>query len=257
MVNNNILANQIKALGRWYLTRPLLLPHSLSQPLESQPSITLQAEILINAVIYREYMTIKALLAHDLNHPRLPQRISGYEAQVYEQAVPKNANDYVAWLLDESGEFTQFDKQRQTLENRLKRAKKMFEWNDHSPEDYKAQRDQVQMELAALPPSITSQKETVERLANYLQSIGKAWREGNQEQKQRLAQTLFNSNRVENDTIKGVTPQIEFTPLLVLNQLEQMSSLRNDEPLEKAQKSSRSGSDGIRTRGLFLDREAC
>jgi hypothetical protein len=79
------------------------------------------------------------------------------------------------------------------------------------------QRDQVRSELAALQPTTNTRREVLERLAIYLQDVGKAWRDATQEQRNRLAKTLFEGIRIENHSIKGVTPQIEFTPLLVLS----------------------------------------
>lgn len=110
----------------------------------------------------------------------------------------------------------------------------------------RSKREQVRNELAALQPATSSKSGEIERLASYLENMGEAWKNASQEQRNRMARTLSESIRVKDGTIKGVTPQMEFTPLLVLNHFE------------KCQGSFRkSGSDGIRTRGLILDRDAC
>jgi len=63
----------------------------------------------------------------------------------------------------------------------------------------------------------SDQKAKLERLALYLGNIGEAWRHATPEQGNRLAHTLFESLRVEDRAIEGLTPQAEFTPLLVLS----------------------------------------
>ncbi len=176
--------------------------------------------------------------------------LSTYESQLEQYLsnikLPENFQQIVIEAYQkEDNEGPGFEKQRVGLENRLTRLKKLYEWGDLSPEEYRLQRDQLRGELAALPPSSSTKSETLNRLNNFLQNVGEAWKQANQEQRNKLAKTLFESIRIENTKIKGVTPQIEYTPLFVLNNLECQGSGR------------KYGSDGIRTRGLFLDREAC
>jgi hypothetical protein len=101
-----------------------------------------------------------------------------------------------------------------------------------------------------------NRQEELERLGSYLQDVGLAWRSANQEQRNRLARTLFEAIRVEDRNIKGVTPQIEFTPLLVLNHYTNQKS-KNPHPNNCQGGGRKCGSDGIRTRDLGLDRAAC
>ena len=168
----------------------------------------------------------------------------------------KLPEDYQQVVLDayrrEDEQGSGFDIQRNDLENKLKRLKQLFTWGDLSLEEYRAQRAQLRGELAALPAATSSKKETLKRLASYLQNVGVAWRDANQEQRNRLAKTIFEGIRIEDRTIKGVTPHIEFTPLLVLNDYQN----KNLHP-ECQGGGRKCGSDGIRTRGLGLDRAAC
>jgi site-specific DNA recombinase len=182
--------------------------------------------------------------------------LSVYENQV-EQYLSSISlpEDYQQVVLEayrrEDEQSSGFDNARQDFENKLKRLKQLYTWGDLSTEEYRAQRDQLRGELAALPAATSSKKETLERLALYLRNVGEAWRHASQEQRNRLAKTLFENIRVEDRTIKGVTPQIEFTPLLVLNHLN-----KNLHP-ECQGGGRKCGSDGIRTRDLGLDRAAC
>lgn len=188
-------------------------------------------------------------VAQDCKQKAVP--LSEFENQVEQYlssiSLPDNYKEVILEAYKkENDEGPGFEKQRSELENRLKRLQTIFTWGDIPEEEYKAIRDQIRGELAALPPASSSKASEVERLANYLQSVGQAWKDAGPEQRNRLAKTLFESIRIEDSTIKGVTPQLEFTPLLVLDHFK------------KRQGSFRkSGSDGIRTRGLFLDREAC
>ena len=180
-----------------------------------------------------------------------------YEEQVEQYlgsiALPEGYQDVILEAYRREDEQSEgFDSQRNDLENKLKRLKQLYAGGDLSPEEYQSQRDHLRKELAALPAATASKKETIERLATYLQNVGQAWREANQEQRNRLAKTLFDNIRIEDRTIKGVTPQMEFTPLLVL------SDHKNKNLHPGCQGGGRKcGSDGIRTRGLSLDRAAC
>jgi hypothetical protein len=49
----------------------------------------------------------------------------------------------------------------------------------------------------------------------YLQEVREAWRTASRDQHNWLANTHFEGIRIEGRTIKGGTPQIEFTPLLL------------------------------------------
>jgi site-specific DNA recombinase len=182
--------------------------------------------------------------------------LSIYESQVEQYLssirLPKEYQEIVLTAYGrEDEEGPGFDKQRQDIENKLKRVKNLYTWGDLSSEEYRVQRDQLRSELVALPQATTTRGETLERLASYLQNVGEAWRSATQEQRNKLAKTLFESIRIEDRTIKGVTPQIEFTPLLVLNHL-------NKDFHPECQGGSRKcGSDRIRTGDLVLDRDAC
>jgi hypothetical protein len=197
------------------------------------------------------------------NAPNCKQRstfLSAYEDQVEQYLSSIHLpRDYQRIVLeayqkeDEAGPG--FGKQRQMLESKLKRLKALFTWGDLSEGEYREQRDQAKSDLAALPPATSSKKDELQRLASYLRDVGLAWRSANQEQRNRLARTLFEAIRVEDRTIKGVTPQIEFTPLLVLNHYANRGS-QNLHP-ECQGGGRKCGSDGIRTRDLGLDRAAC
>lgn len=136
-----------------------------------------------------------------------------------------------------------FERMRQSLQTRLMRLKEMFEWGDLPEDEYRQKRDQIKNELAALPADVDNRKATLEKLANFLKNVGLSWKEANHEQRNRLAKTLFETIEIQDKKIRGLTPTTEFTPLINLTYLSKVYLT--------------SGSDGIRTRGLFLDREAC
>ncbi len=145
-----------------------------------------------------------------LSQIKLPSEYQRYVLEAYE------------W---EDSEGPGFEKMRQSLLTRLARLKEMYEWGDVTPDEYRARRDQLRHELAALPPDVSDRKAELERLAAYLENVGSAWHDATQEQRNRLAHTLFETIRVEDRTIKGITPQIEFTPLLLLNHLNRLNRL--------------------------------
>jgi site-specific DNA recombinase len=145
----------------------------------------------------------------------------------YENALEKYLSgielpsDYQEVILEayrrEDEEGPGFDKQRSIIEGRLGKLQKLFEWGDLQEDEYRVQRDKLHGELANLPPKTDDRKALLGRLASYIQDLSQAWRDADHEQRNRLAKTLFESIRVEDGRIMGITPANEFTPLLVLS----------------------------------------
>ena len=82
----------------------------------------------------------------------------------------------------------------------------------------------------------------LERTATFLADLPDAWAVAAPEQRNALARLLFAQVRIKDEWVVAVEPQPTFAPFFALDcQARRLSG----------------GSDGIRTRGLCLDRAAC
>jgi site-specific DNA recombinase len=131
---------------------------------------------------------------------------------------------------------------RASIQARLERIKELYDWGDYSREKYLSEKAELQRRLAALAPEDEA-SQRLTRLAQYLKDFGEAWRDASQEQRSRMARRLFAEVWIDEKRVVAVRPQPEFEPFFNL----QISDTA----------CGTSGSDGIRTRDLSLDRAAC
>ncbi len=131
--------------------------------------------------------------------------------------------------------------QRRRLQAQLANARTLFELGDITKADYLERRGRLQQSLNALKPD-REIEDTLERAANFLADLPTAWHAASDEQRNALARLLFEEVRIKNEWVAAVKPQPTFAPFFDLDcQARRLSS----------------GSDGIRTRDLSLDRAAC
>lgn len=128
-----------------------------------------------------------------------------------------------------------------TLEGRLTRLQKLFEWGDKPEDEYLKERREIQQELGTLRPSQV-QPHQLSRLRDFLSSVVLAWREASSEQRNRLAKAIYEDVYVEGDRLVAVRPRDEMRPLFMLGCHEEGGTC---------------GPEGIRTPGLQRDRLAC
>lgn len=81
-----------------------------------------------------------------------------------------------------------------------------------------------------------------EQTADYLANLPAAWEQATPAQRNELARAVFVQVRVNDERLAAIEPQAVFAPIFVL---------------DYQARAGNSGSDGIRTRGLSLDRAAC
>ena len=139
--------------------------------------------------------------------------------------------------------YGELEKTRTALENRLKRTKEIYVWGDLSKEEYRIQRDAILGELRAIP--LESQDErTLEMFAGFLKNVVEGWREGSQEQRNRIARALFNETKVRDTQVVAIKPIPELEPFFRVSYECQLKSIAGDP-------------DRIRTGDLCLDRAVC
>ena len=81
-------------------------------------------------------------------------------------------------------------KQRAALERRLQRVKELCEWGHKSKEEYWADYNTIQIQLQSLAPAKDRGK-SLERLALFLRDVSLAWKQSDEQQRNRLARQLF------------------------------------------------------------------
>ncbi len=102
-------------------------------------------------------------------------------------------------------------------------------------------RDQLQRQVEGLRTD-GQVEAALERAAAFLVDLPGAWRAADDAQRNALARLLFKEVRIKDDWVVAVVPQPSFAPFFEWDcQARRLSG----------------GSDGIRTRGLSLDRAAC
>ena len=132
---------------------------------------------------------------------------------------------------------------RQQLEARLARAKKLYEWGDKSEDEYLSERREIKAELDRLQPQ-NGGPPMLERLARFLADVPSAWEAASHEQRNRLARQLFDAVWVRNEKVVAVRPRPELRPFFALSDECHAGSMSGDP-------------EGIRTPDLHRDRVAC
>ena len=128
--------------------------------------------------------------------------------------------DYQQRLLDSHRKlelaYCDIEQQRATIEKQLQRAKELYEWGDYSKAEYHARRDELMSQLKALPPT-ESNAEHLDRLATFLAAVPVAWKAATPEQRNKLAQCLFEEVWLEDKAVVAVKPRPEMDPFFRLN----------------------------------------
>lgn len=122
-------------------------------------------------------------------------------------------------------------KRRATLENRLARLKELYGWGHKSKEEYLTDYDAIQQELRILATPEDKGK-ILDKLAHFLGNVVEAWKEASQEQRNKLASTLFEQVWIEHNRVAGVKPREELKPFFQLSYDEclKSSTCQSDPP---------------------------
>ena len=180
---------------------------------------------------------------------KCPQRstfLDTYAGQILDHlasfTIPADVREHLATMKTSAqAGIEDADTQRRRLETQLANIRTLFELGDISKAEYLTRRDQIQRSLDALHGQ-DSQEHVIEQAIAFLSDLPAAWRAATDEQRNQMARLLFEEVRVIDEWVVAVKPQPTFAPFFDLDcQARRLSS----------------GSDGIRTRDLSLDRAAC
>ncbi|MCJ7792240.1 MAG: recombinase family protein [Dehalococcoidia bacterium] len=128
--------------------------------------------------------------------------------------------DYQAKILEAheklQAAYDDTEKEQTRLKAQLERLKKLFTWGDLSEKQYLAERANTLEALRALTPPETKSR-VLEGLAEFLKNVVKAWREANQEQRNKLARQLFDEIWAKDKQVIAVKPRPELKPFFQLS----------------------------------------
>ncbi len=110
---------------------------------------------------------------------------------------------------------------RSTLERRLQKIKELYKWEHISKDEYLADYNEIQKELRTL--TIPDDKEkTLDKLAYFLANVANAWKEGSQEQRNKMANVLFEEIWIEDNKVAAIKPRGELRPFFQLSYEEHL-----------------------------------
>ena len=119
--------------------------------------------------------------------------------------------------------YDETEKEQTRLKAQLERLKKLFAWGDFSEKQYLAEKEKALEALRALTPPETKSR-VLEGLAEFLKNVAKAWREVNQEHRNKLARQLFDEIWVKDKQVIAVKPRPELKPFFQLSYEEYLKS---------------------------------
>ena len=142
-------------------------------------------------------------------------------------------DDYQAQILEAhkklQAAYDDREKKKAELEARLKRIQKMFHWGDLKEDAYLEEKADILRALQNLtPPEEKSQ--LLDRLADFLKSVSKAWKDANQDQRNRLARQLFEEIWVKDKQVVAVKPRPELEPFFRLSYEEWLKKFESETP---------------------------
>ncbi|MCH8899197.1 MAG: recombinase family protein, partial [Acidobacteria bacterium] len=148
--------------------------------------------------------------------------LSVYERQTVDYlAAFSIPPDYQQRILESQAEaetkHSEIERERKRLEAQLKRAKELYEWGDFTKAEYLARRSDVGRRLDALPASGQTEADVLARLAEFLADVPAAWMAATQEQRNKLARTLFDEVWLRDKEVVAVKPRRELDPFFRLN----------------------------------------
>lgn len=159
-------------------------------------------------------------------------------------AIPEDYQERIVEMYQHLQEVTDDSEQRRgQLEGRLKRIKKLYEWDDKPEEEYKKESREIKAELENLTPP-QQRTDVLETFRVLLADIPAAWERGTDEQRNKLARQIFDTIWTKHEKVVAVRPRAGLRPFFQLSEECQEKSLSGDP-------------DRIRTGDLCLDRAVC
>lgn len=113
--------------------------------------------------------------------------------------------------------YNEIEDKCRELEASLARLKDQYHWGHIGQVEYLKEYRETELQLRQFSP-VTSSEDNLKRLADFLANVAEAWREANQEQKNKLARVLFEEIKLDNGgKIVVVKPRPELEPFFKLS----------------------------------------
>jgi hypothetical protein len=112
------------------------------------------------------------------------------------------------------------ERRRREITSRIERIAEMYKWGDITRAAYRAEREQLEGELARLRTT-TSQAELLAQAASFLRDLPTAWDAATPEQRNALPRLDFESIEIEDDRVAAVVPQPDFTPFFMKRAMDE------------------------------------
>ena len=148
-------------------------------------------------------------------------RLSVYEAQILTyMATFHIPEDYQQRILEDHGKlqaaYSDTEGQRRKLEVQLKRVKELYVWGDYIRSEYEARKDLILAQMEQLEPH-GLEVQHLDKFAQFLGDVPAAWEAATQEQRNKLARTLFDQVWLKDKAVVAVKPRPELEPFFKLN----------------------------------------
>ncbi len=168
-----------------------------------------------------------------------------YEEQVSqwlgELVLPDDAVEKaLAQYAEDSKKVGKPENERKRLELRLERLKELYSWGDIDRSVYQRERDQIQQQLRTLAPE-RQRRHSVKKLVDFIKRISTVWSVATPVERNQLLGRIVEKIVVKDGQVIDIVPRPDLSFMMRACQLSSWTC----------------GSDGIRTRGLSLDRAAC
>lgn len=139
--------------------------------------------------------------------------------------------DYQAKILEAhkklQAAYDDTEREQSRLKTQLERLKKLFTWGDLNEKQYLTEKENALVALRALTPPETKSR-ILEGLAEFLKNVTKAWKEANQEQRNKLARQLFDEIWVKDKQVIAVKPRFELKPFFQLSYEEWLKKFESE-----------------------------
>ncbi len=112
-------------------------------------------------------------------------------------------------------------KRRRILEYHLDKIKDLYKWRHILKNEYLADYSETQKQLKMLT-SHSDRERSLEKLAHFLADVPDAWKEGTQDQRNKMANVLFEQIWIEDNKVATVKPAHELRPFFQLSYEEHL-----------------------------------
>jgi len=110
---------------------------------------------------------------------------------------------------------------------RLERIKKLYSWGDLKEEQYLKEKDDITKQLQLLTPPEEKSK-VLDQLAEFLRNVSKAWKEADQDQRNRFSHQLFQEIWVKDKQVVAVKPRPELETFFQMSYEDWMKKIESE-----------------------------